>query len=165
MRDHHNFLWQPLLMVLFLTGVLMLFYWHAGLTILWAVGAGALSSSAYIVFGKPSGATARSKNILASYSVAILLGMLFRFLTIQPWFLSFFSHCPFCWTGMVAAFAVAATLVVTSLLKLEHPPAAGLAIVLVLDVHDYQTLIIILFSVIMLSLLSFVFHRWMRDLF
>lgn len=166
-RKYHHYIWQPLLLVLFLASVLALFYWGASSSILWAVGAGSLASSAFITFGKPSAVARKPLNILVSYFVAIAVGILCRFIIerAMPHCSVIFDVNTFCWTGFFAAFSVGFLMLVLSALRVEHPPAAGIALVLVLDVKDYQTLIIILFSVIMLSILSGIFGRWMRDLF
>jgi len=134
---------------------------------LWAVGAGSLASSSYIVFGKPSKLAANSSHILTSYVVAMCVGIFLRYV-VEMHLLSrssLFVEYRFFFDSFVAALAVAFTLIITARLHMDHPPAAGIALVLVLDVRDYQTLIIILFSVIMLSFFSFALRRWMCDLF
>lgn len=167
MPKKYCYVLQPLLLVLFIFGILMLFYLHARSAILSAVGAGSLASSAYIVFGKPSNLTARFSHILTSYVVAICVGVFFRFVVEMQLLshLHFFNEYRYYLDSVIAAVAVVFTLLITLKLHMDHPPAAGVTLVLVLDVQDYQTLIIILFSVIMLSFLSFALRRWMCDLF
>ncbi len=162
-----NYIWQSALLVLFVFTSLMLFYWRMSANVLWAVGASSLASSAYIVFGKPSSVAARPQNIILAYIVAMTVGIFCRLIFELHLLDSIYdlSYLQFYWNGLFAAIAVALSLVITVKLRLDHPPSAGVALVLVIDVQDYHTLIIVLFSVIMLSLLSLAFRRRMRDLF
>lgn len=162
-----NYIWQMLLLFVFLSAVLFLFYWHASSNVLWAVGVGSLASSAYIVFSKPSSPSGKPTNIFVAYLIAICVGIFFRFF-VENWLMhctNFFEIHQFCWPGVIAALAVVISVLLMAAVHVEHPPAAGMALILVLDVQDYQTLIIIFMSVIVLALLKMVLRPWLVDLF
>ena len=162
-----NYIWQTSALFVFLTGALLLFYLHASSNILWAVGAGSLASSAYIVFSKPSSVASSPLNMLVAYVIAIVVGIFFR-VVVEHWWVScadFFQINHFCWPGVIAALAVVVSLLIMAAVRIEHPPAAGMALILVLDVHDYQTLVIILMSVVVLALLKRLLKPWLKDLF
>ena len=161
-----NLIWQSLLAVVFMCLVLFSLNEVANSNILWAVGAGALASSSYLVFGKPHAPSAEPVKIIGGYLVAILVGGIIRFFYNQfPFFqanLMGLSH--FHVIGMLAAIAVGLTLVFMVLLKIEHPPAAGMALALVLDVHEFDVVFVVFFAMLLLASLRQILKKYMRNL-
>jgi len=151
-----NLLWQPLVATIFVGVVLYCLGMVTGASeILWAVGAGALSSSSYIVFVTPQSAVARSRRIIGGYVVGAIVGLFVHWiLTVAYDFASAnlqFHNSHLFWIS--AAISVGVAMVMMVLLGVEHPPAAGLSLVLVLDIHEYMTLVMILIAAVALSAL------------
>lgn len=157
-----KYFWQFAVLLLFLCVCLTFFYWDAHSDILKAVGAGSLASSAVAVFTKPHTRAADPYRMVLAYFISIAVGMAFRF-GYEHWF-AYCAHSSVCWPGYLAVLAVVVSLLVMLSFKIDHPPAAGLALILVLDVHDYRTLIIILISVMMLAIIRKALGPWMHNL-
>lgn len=161
-----NLIWQPLIAVFFVMFILFFMDHFANSDVLWAVGAGSLSSSCYIVFGKPSSSAADPKRIVGGYLIGILTGIVLRLLTMH--FHDF--QCGFLGTphfhviGVVAAFSVGLCLFFMSLLKLEHPPAAGMALVLLVDMRDYGEILLIILSAFLLAFIRYFLRKRLVDL-
>lgn len=127
--------------------------------LIWAAGASTLASSAYMVFGSPHAAVAKPYRMAMGYVIAIVCGYLLQQLAHQ-----------FCHTHDLClhtqykphVFEVAATLSVglsflfMFLLRASHPPAAGLAIVMVLDINNPAAIGVICSGALMLILI-----RWL----
>ncbi len=164
-----NLIWQPLAAILFLWVVLICLDQLATSQILWAVGAGSLASSSYIVFGKPHGPTAIPLRIIGGYLVGIATGGLMRLASVYvfPVFAgTMFNVHPQAMqlVGVAAALSVGLSLFFMVLLRLEHPPAAGMALVLVLDVRDYYVVYVVIIAAIILALLRMLLRRYLQDL-
>ncbi|MCB1827036.1 MAG: HPP family protein [Coxiellaceae bacterium] len=161
-----HLIWQPLIAVMFVIVVLLFMDHFASSDVLWAVGAGALSSSSYIVFGKPSGASAQPKNILGGYLVGIIVGFLLRIVIMHLHDLDcgFLGTAHFHLIGLIAAFSVGMSLFVMSLLKFEHPPAAGMALVLVIDMRDYDEILLVLIAAVLLAIIRRLLSKKLVDL-
>ena len=138
---------------IFLWLVLLAMNCYAGKSaVVWAVGASALASSAYIVFSKPDCENSLSRHILGSYIVSMVVGMACSHIII-------FIHAH---TGfpviriveVVTAVSVGFSLFLQTILNFQHPPAAGLSLILVSEPWHYGTLIIILIAVILLAIIS-----------
>ena len=161
-----HLIWQPLVAIVFVVLVLFFMNHFANSDVLWAVGAGSLSSSSYIVFGKSSSAAAQPKKIIGGYLVGILTGFALRVITMQ--FHDF--ECMLLGTphfhliALVAAVSVGLSLFFMALLKLEHPPAEGMALVLVIDMRDYDELLVLIIAAILLALIHRLFSRRLLDL-
>lgn len=161
-----HLIWQPLVAIIFVIFILFFMNHFANSDVLWAVGAGSLSSSSYIVFGKPSCAAAQPKKIIGGYLVGILTGFSLRIITMQ--FHDF--ECMLLGTphfhliALVAAVSVGLSLFFMALLKLEHPPAAGMALVLVIDMRDYNEILIVVIAAMLLALIHRLFSRRLVDL-
>ena len=120
--------------------------WYSVSTqILWAVGAGSLASTVYIVFMRPHAIAARPRCIIGSYLVCAACGELFRFVTEWTSIASIqLTFIELCILSLAAVIAVGLFLIISKLTHLEHPPAAGLALVAVLSEPDHGAVIAIL---------------------
>ena len=135
-----NYIWQPLMVFIFLWLCLHFFYMTAQTDALWAVGGGSLASSAYLLFAKPNSTPAHPVRFVVAYVIAVLCGIAMHWsllhFTVAPLF-----ACPypgFCWTGFFAALSVMITFMFLIGLRMDHPPALGMALVLVIDSRDYH---------------------------
>ena len=161
-----NLIWQPSVAIIFVLLVLFVMGHFASGDVLWAVGAGSLSSSSYIVFGQPSNSSGEPKKIVGGYLVGILTGFILRILIMQIHNLesSFPGTSHFYFIGFIAAISVGICLFFMALLRLEHPPAAGMALVLVIDMHDYNEIVIVIMAAFLLALIRRFLSKQLIDL-
>lgn len=165
-RPWPNLIWQPILAVIFICVVLFVMNNLARTTLLWAVGAGALSSSSFIVFGKPSLRSAMPLKIIGGYMVGIFCGVILHLLYIQFHIFEagFIQTSNYHVLGMFAALATGLCLFFMSLLRVEHPPAAGMALVLVIDLQDYDIVLVVIVAALVLGLLRQLLCKKLVDL-
>ena len=71
-----NLLWQPVLMACYIAVMIFLFHFFNVSKIDWAVGVGALSSSAFIVLASPKKISASTKSVLLGYAIAIIFSII-----------------------------------------------------------------------------------------
>lgn len=165
-HDWLNLLWQPLLAIVFLLAILFTLNAYAETKILWAVGAGSLASSSFLVFGQPSSPASRPVKLIGGFLIGIVSGEIMRLLAAYAFnFTGNWATAPdFHMVGVLAALSVGLCLVLMALLKMQHPPAAGMSMVLVLDVRGYYVIAIIIVAAIVLATLRALLDRWLRDL-
>ncbi len=161
-----NLIWQSLLATIFTGWILFFMNYFANSNVLWAVGAGSLSSSSYIIFSKPSTAPAAFKNILSGYLIGIITGII---LYIVKMSLGFFNYgileMPYSYIiGIMAASSVGLCLFIMALFKVEHPPAAGVALVLVVDIYNYNEIIFIIVAALLLAMTHYCLRNKLVDL-
>jgi len=122
----------------------------------WAIGAGSLASSTYLVFVTPQQPHSYFFQIFMSYVVCAVIGVSGNLLLID--ITNFF------WKDIIAAFAVGLSLFTMSRLGLRHSCAAGISVMLALELHDQYPVIVILTSVLLLSAIHTCFKSKLRDL-
>lgn len=130
--------------------------------ILGAIGASSLASSIFIAFALPEGPAAHPKRMIGSYCLALLIGVSFyylgTYLILWQDFLSFSLTYE-----LTGALAVALTMLVMIMFSLEHPPATGLALGLVIDQWRWWTLMILLFSIICIATIKYLVQPWLLE--
>src|ERR1041385_4914037 len=77
---------------------------------------------------------------------------------------SLFGTHMFLLVEALSALSVGFCLVLMSFLDLGHPPAAGMALILVLEMRQYKILMIIFVAVLFLVLLQILLKKYLRDL-
>ncbi len=161
-----NILWQPLLSFFYVVAVLYLFSFTRQANLAWAVGVGAIASSTYLVFGTPSLRSARPRNILGGYCIAIVCSMVIEMLvsSMGLWCSDFFHCSSFTVTIFISSLVIALVLVFMAALRCQHPPAAGLALTLVIDSRDYDLLLFVSVSVLVLAGIAYMLRNRLRDL-
>jgi CBS-domain-containing membrane protein len=156
-----NYLWQPFVIFVFLTAVLaVFFFFDSAVDVVWAVGVGSLASSAYLVFVKPSATASHSFRLIVSYVIAVVCGLLIHYL--GEYFL--FHGQDTVYISVLAALSVIITILLMIWLRIDHPPAVGMALVFVIDLKDYQTSIIVIGAIIIMMILKLLLNPWLRDL-
>ena len=160
-----HILWQPLLAILVVGALLYALRGANAGSLTWAVGAGAISSSACLVFGTPSTRSARAQNILGGYAIAIICGLIVQFCIIHVNHICLdFWHCQTALPSFVFAAVVGLVLIVMSCFHCQHPPAAGLALVVALDIGHYGVLAVIAVAALVLATLKIILRSYLRDL-
>ena len=161
-----NLIWQPLMAMLFSGSVLYFLSLFKTAALTWAVGGGAMASSSYIVFGTPSAVTARARNIIGGFLIAIVCGLLVQYMIeslgggCEQLLHCHAIHYPVFFSAIV----VGVVLVLMSVLNCQHPPAAGLSLILVIDLKDTLVLYVIVIGALLLAALSSILKPYLKDL-
>ena len=130
-------IWQPFVAVIFVAAVLFALSQTGGSDIIWAIGAGALSSSACIVFLTPNSQIGHARHVVGGYAIGSVVGVLVHWVIqqIEPTLSMHVAqhHLHIFW--MLAAISVGIAMVIMAWVKCLHPPAVGMSVVLVLDIR------------------------------
>jgi CBS-domain-containing membrane protein len=110
----------------------------------------ALGATAFIVFAMPNAVSAYSKNVIGGHLVGLILGMIFFFIK-MPYLYEF---------PIVVGFAI----FVMAALDVEHPPAVGTALAVVINEVSPDVSLIIIATAVMLSLCHYYLRRHLKDL-
>ena len=162
-----NLLWQPLLASIIIAMVLWGFSSQPTTNLVWALGAGAVSSTVYIVFGAPRCNAARMRNIIGGYLVAIFCGVTIQAILTYFGFLNLpHLNASLELIGVLnAAMVVGLVLFLMTLLQCEHPPAAGLSLVVVIDMRNHKILFIIIAYVCLIAAIKWLLSNNLKDLY
>lgn len=165
---HWHLLWQPLVAVIYIAFVLILLSISGSNNLIWAIGAGALSSSCYIVFVTPKSVTAEPRRIIGGYIVGIMCGLVVHIILVslrQHWMAqSNQTHINDHIFWASAAITVGLAMILMIILNAEHPPAVGVSLVLVLDIQHYDIIVLILAAAFVLAILKGLLNPWMINL-
>ncbi len=110
----------------------------------------AMGATAFIVFAMPKTVSAKTRNVIGGHLVGIAVGTVF-FFTSMPFFIEY----PLA-VGLAFFFMVA--------LDVEHPPAAGTALAVVINEVSLDVFITIMVSAAVLSLCHYHLRRFLKDL-
>ncbi|MHC4744173.1 MAG: HPP family protein [Planctomycetota bacterium] len=114
------------------------------------VVASTIGATAFIVFAMPKSVSAHTRNVLGGHIVGLLCGGIFYLLA-----LPFAAEC---------SLAVALTIFLMVALDVEHPPAAGTALAVVIREVEFDAFITILASALILSQCRYYLRRYLKDL-
>ncbi len=110
----------------------------------------ALGATAFIVFAMPNAVSAHSKNVIGGHLVGLILGMIFYFIKI-PYLYEF---------PLVVGFAI----FFMAALDVEHPPAVGTALAVVINEVSPDVSLIIIATAVMLSMCHYYLRHLLKDL-
>lgn len=123
---------------------------------LWAIGAGSLASSTYLVFVTPKQPHSDFFQMFFSYLICAIIGVTGNLILINV--NSLF------WKDVIAAFAVGLSLFTMSRAELRHSCAAGISVMLALELRNEYPVIVILALVLLLSAIRACLKSKLRDL-
>jgi hypothetical protein len=158
-----NLFWQPVLMAVYIAAMIFLFRFFKVSKIDWAVGVGALSSSAFIVLASPMKISARGKSMLLGYAIAIIFSIIVHFVKLNADLVLHLTQLEV--NEFWLAIVLAITTILMSVWRIYHPPAAGLSMVLVVDTYSLTTVYIITTGVLVLVGLKFLLRHNLKELF
>jgi len=119
----------------------------------------ALGASAFVVFAMPQHKTAQPRSLLGGHALCIAAGLLcsipFRFAWLPRTETS---------VGLLAAGAVAISILLMTVTDTEHPPAAGNALAFAVLGRETEHILFIGAAVACLALAHRLLRRWIRDL-
>ncbi|RLB87065.1 MAG: HPP family protein, partial [Deltaproteobacteria bacterium] len=110
----------------------------------------AMGATSFIVFAMPKAVSARTRNVVGGHLVGLASGAVFYFAPL-PYFV-----------GYPLAVGLAVFLMVA--LDLEHPPAAGTALAVVVNEVSFDVFVAIVISAIVLSQLRYYLKNRLKDL-
>ncbi len=123
----------------------------------------ALGASSFIAFTMPEAQVSRPRFLIGGYLVGIAAGYVGHHLSLIPW-LAQLSIIQERSSVVFGALSVGLAILVMVVTDTEHPPAAGLALGLVLDEYNHRTVAIVLVGLISLSLIKAVLKPVLKDL-
>ena len=135
--------------------------------IIWAAGASTLASSSFLVFSVPKSPVSKPIKIMGGYVLAMLVGECMRLLAnvlcrVAPHYHLAEPHIHM--FEFVAGLSVGFTLLLMVIFKVEHPPAAGLAVVMVLDIRHVDAMLVIMAAAVVLTLVRWIFRKLLWNL-
>jgi len=110
----------------------------------------AMGATAFIVFAMPNAVSAHSRNVIGGHLVGLTLGMIFFFIDI-PYFYEF---------PLVVGFAI----FIMAALDVEHPPAVGTALAVLINEVSTDVLFIIIAIAVILSVCHYYLRHHLKDL-
>ena len=110
----------------------------------------AMGATTFIVFAMPKAVSAKRKNVIGGHLVGLISGAIFYF-TAMPYFVEY----PLA-VGVAFFFMVA--------LDVEHPPAAGTALAVVINEVSLDAFITIMVSAVILSHCRHYLRNYLKDL-
>lgn len=110
----------------------------------------AMGATAFIVFAMPKTVSAQTKNVIGGHMVGLASGAIF-YLTMLPYFVEY-----------PLAVGLAILLMVT--LDVEHPPAAGTALAVVINEVSLDAFITITLSAVILTQCRYYLRGYLKDL-
>ncbi len=161
-----HFVFQISAAVFLMALVLFLMSVGSNSQLLWALGAGSLASSIFIVFTLPQSLAAEPRRLIGAYCLAIVIGVLTHvflmhlFHAVTAHFI--LQNLRVFWIS--SALAMGITMVLMIIFNCQHPPAAGVSIVLVLNIQEYTTVAVILFTAILLALINYFLKDYLINL-
>ena len=122
-----------------------------------------LGASSFIAFATPHTQSSRPRYLIGGYIVGILVGLITNTvnLYVVPPDVTIMGF-PF--YTLLCALAVGLSMIIMVLTNLEHPPAAGLALGLVVDHASLRSIMVAFIGIITLSLIKTALKPFMKDL-
>ena len=163
-----NLIWQVALAVVFMTLVLLVLGYFAQSPIIWAVGAGALAASSFLVFAAPKSPVSRPGHIIWGYAIGMLTGLFLHYVLTQLYGIllhhetMFAHHKNIFWVA--ASLALGLSIILMVIFDKTHPPAVGMSIVLVLDIRHYFIILVLFACANMLALLRYGLSNHLKNL-
>ena len=109
-----------------------------------------MGATAFIVFAMPKAVPAQTKNVIGGHLVGLAAGTIFYFTTL-PYFFEY-------------PLAVAIAMFIMVALDVEHPPAAGTALAVVINEVSLDAFIAIMVSTLVLSQCRYYLRHYLKDL-
>jgi len=122
-----------------------------------------LGATTFIVFAMPSAYSAQPRGIIGGYAIGTVVGALFGFIARSPYVTSLPFSKVLEYT-FFSSLAVGITIFLMVITNLEHPPAAGLALGLVLNSWNLVTLVYVLVSALVLASMKVLLFPYLIDL-
>lgn len=120
-----------------------------------------LGATTFIVFCIPNSGTAQYRTLIGGYTVGMLIGIILCYVAHRE-IMTFLPD--YVLDVIFGGLAVGLAMFIMVLTNTEHPPAAGLALGLVINSWDFYTLGTIMVLVMFMALVKHLLHRFLIDL-
>lgn len=110
----------------------------------------AMGATSFIIFATPTAVSAQTRNVIGGHLVGLLAGAVFYF-TSLPYFLEY-------------PLAVGLAILIMVAWDVEHPPAAGTALAVVINEVSFDAFVTIMISVVILSQCRYYLRHYLKDL-
>jgi CBS-domain-containing membrane protein len=122
-----------------------------------------LGASAFIVFTMPNAYTSKTRPLLGGYIVGIIVGIILNTVAFSSLLASFHLSITLA-IAIFGAISVGIAIFIMVATDTEHPPAAGIALGLVLNPWELTTILYIIIAVLLLATLKKVLKPYMLNL-
>ncbi|MDH5633269.1 MAG: HPP family protein [Gammaproteobacteria bacterium] len=122
-----------------------------------------LGSSVFLVFTRPHAFGSRPRSLLGGYGIGIVVGVVFYYLSHLPEM----AQIPISQATtyiVFSALSVGCAIFLMVITSAEHPPAAGMALGLVINTWTIKALIVIMLAVVFMAVLRRALQNFMIDL-
>jgi CBS-domain-containing membrane protein len=109
-----------------------------------------MGATAFIVFAMPNAVSAHSRNVIGGHLVGLIMGVIFFFVK-MPYLYEF---------PLVVGFAI----FVMAALDVEHPPAVGTALAVVINEVSPDVSLILIAIAVLLSVCHYYLRNHLKDL-
>lgn len=120
-------------------------------------------ASAFIVFTMPYSQVSRARLLISSYIIGIITAGICTYISHRGFLVHIAVMEKFSYS-IFGALAVGLAIFIMVITNSEHPPAAGLALGLVLNEWDIRAIAVALIGIISLSLIKTVLKPYMQNL-
>lgn len=121
-----------------------------------------LGATTFIIFAMPKYTTAQPRRVIGGHIVGILVGIFCFYIHLHLQRIIFSSSEIL--NIVIPAFSVGLAIFIMVITNTEHPPAAGTALGIMINGWTYSTLLVILFTTIILSLTRHLSKAWLKNL-
>ena len=123
----------------------------------------ALGASAFVVFAIPNSYSSDPRRLIGGYLVGIVVGVICYFISITFPSSNFFTNAEMSLV-VFGAIAVGIAIFIMAVTNTEHPPAAGIALGLVINPWTWVTIVFILCAIIWLAGVRKILKPYLMDL-
>ena len=123
----------------------------------------ALGASAFVVFAIPNSYSSDPRRLIGGYIVGIVIGIICYLISIKFPTSDFFTNTEMSLI-VFGAIAVGLSIFIMAVTNTEHPPAAGIALGLLINKWDWMTIIFILFAISWLTGVRKILNPYLMDL-
>ena len=157
-KNVHRYIFQCFLATLTILAVLFFLDVLTETAIIAALGA-----SAFVVFAIPNSYSSDSRRLIGGYLVGIIVGIFCYFISINIPSSNFFTNTEMSFI-VFGATAVGIAIFIMAVTNTEHPPAAGIALGLVINSWTWVTIVFILCAIIWLAGVKKILNPYLMDL-
>ena len=157
-KNIHRYIFQCILATLTILAVLFFLDVLSETAIIAALGA-----SAFVVFAIPNSYSSDPRRLIGGYFVGIIVGVICYFISTNFPNSNFFTNTEMSLI-IFGAIAVGIAIFVMAVTNTEHPPAAGIALGLVINRWDWMTIIFVIIAIIWLTSIRKILRPYLIDL-
>lgn len=157
-KNVHRYIFQCILSTLTILAVLFFLDVLTETAIIAALGA-----SAFVVFAIPNSYSSDSRRLIGGYIVGIVIGIICYFISTTFPTSNYFTNTEMSLI-VFGAIAVGLSIFIMAVTNTEHPPAAGIALGLIINPWTWVTIVFILCAIFWLAVVRKILKPYLMDL-